>query len=445
MPFALPSKAAAWKWSVCATLLLATMINYMDRQTLNQMAKTIKAVHAEYDNRLYARLETGFGLAFAFGAVFSGLVVDRVGVRLWYPIMVLLWSAAGFATGFVQNYEQLFVCRVLLGFFEAANWPCALYTTQKILLPQQRTMGNGILQSGAAVGAIITPMIVAPFLPDVDESLMYTPIFGQVINWTSPFLGGNIWRYPFAIVGAIGALWVFLWLALIRPGSITHPSPQPKGTAGASIWEVYADRRFWLLGFVVVAINATWHFFRVWLPLLMQEQHQYSAKFTAWFTSAYYIATDIGSLTAGAVTLWLVRRGLSIHSSRMSTYFLFAAMTLLTFAAAALPRGWMLLFVLLAIGFGSLGVFPTYYSFTQELSSQHQGKVTGSLSFICWIAMAGLREFEGWATKSLGYNACIAIAGIPPLLGFVVLLFWKAPGRVPAQSAPEPEPAVAAS
>src|SRR5262245_66632389 len=110
-----------WKWGVCGLLLLATMINYMDRQTLNQTAKGIKVPLAEDDNQLYARLETGFGLAFAAGSVLSGLVVDRIGVRLYYPMMVLAWSAAGFATGLVRNYEQLLACRVMLGVFEGAN------------------------------------------------------------------------------------------------------------------------------------------------------------------------------------------------------------------------------------------------------------------------------------------------------------------------------------
>src|SRR5439155_26255552 len=122
---------------------------------------------------------------------------------------------------------------------------------------------------------------------------------------------------------------------------------------------------------------------------------------------AYSVATDLGSLAAGMVTLVLVRWFLPLHASRMVTFLLFALVVLLTFAAAWLPKGWLLLGVLLLIGFGSLGVFPTYYSLAQELSARHQGKVSGSLGFICWIAMAGLRELEGWATKTAGYSTCI--------------------------------------
>jgi ACS family hexuronate transporter-like MFS transporter len=429
-----PSKSL-WKWGVCGLLLLATMINYMDRLTLNQVAKRIKVEFANNDNNLYGNLEMAFGLAFAVGSVATGLVVDRFGSRLVYPLMVTLWSGAGFATGFARNYEEILLCRTLLGFFEGANWPCALYTTQRILPAEQRAMGNGILQSGVSVGAIITPLIVAPFL----------------------FEGSQIWRYPFMIIGAIGLVWVVLWLALIRPTTIPTSAAMSQPVAGSSMWDVFADRRFWVLAFVVVAINATWHFFRAWMPLFLQEQHGYREQDAIWFSSAYYAATDLGSLAAGALTLVLVRRGHLVHGSRMTTFLLFSILTLSTFVAARLPRGWPLLAVLLVIGFGALGVFPMYYSFTQELSARHQGKVTGSLGFICWVAMAALQKSVGVLTKHSGaspdqpdYTWFIAFAGVPPILAFFMLLvFWPrrqaAPVSQLATAAAEPEAAAAPS
>src|SRR5262245_672389 len=436
----MPSPANAtsnwyWKWGVCGLLLLATMINYMDRLTLSQVAKRIKVEFANNDNNLYGNLEMSFGLAFAVGSVVTGLIVDRVGVRLTYPLMVALWSAAGFATGFARNYEEILLCRTALGFFEGANWPCALYTTQRVLPAEQRAMGNGILQSGVSVGAIVTPLIVAPFL----------------------YEGSQEWRYPFMIVGAIGGFWVLLWLALIRPTTIPRSAAVCQPAAGGSIWSVVADRRFWVLAFVVVAINSTWHFFRAWMPLFLHEQHGYTEEDANWYSLPYYAATDLGSLAAGGLTLLLVRRGRSVHGSRMTAFLVFATLALSTFGAAALPRGWPLLAVLLVVGFGALGVFPMYYSFTQELSSKHQGKVTGLLGFTCWIAMAILQKSVGMLTKLSGvspdrpdYTWFIAFAGVPPILAFfVLLLFWRSPRVAPAPqlAAPtvEPEPAAAPS
>jgi len=79
---------------------------------------------------------------------------------LAYPTVLILWSTVGFFTGLVNTYEQLWWCRLLLGLFEAGHWPCALKTTQHILSNKDRTMGNSILQSGATIGAMLTPFVV---------------------------------------------------------------------------------------------------------------------------------------------------------------------------------------------------------------------------------------------------------------------------------------------
>ena len=72
----------------------------------------------------------------------------------------------------------------------------------------------------------------------------------------------------------------------------------------------------------------------------------------------------------------------------MATFLVCATLTGLGTLAAFLPGSWILLLVLLVIGFGSLGQFPTYYAFTQELSIRKMGKVTGVLSFVTWISWA---------------------------------------------------------
>ena len=115
-------------------LLLASTLNYMDRQTLGNVQTRIEK-EFKLNNEHYGNLEFGFGVAFAVGAIVFGISADLVNVRWLYPLMIVLWSAAGAATAYSRSYEQLFVCRVLLGFFEAAHWPCALRTTQRLLAP----------------------------------------------------------------------------------------------------------------------------------------------------------------------------------------------------------------------------------------------------------------------------------------------------------------------
>jgi ACS family hexuronate transporter-like MFS transporter len=455
-----PVRGASWKWWVCGLLLLATMLNYMDRLTLNLTGRLIMQ-HFRLDERDYAQLESAFAFAFALGAIIFGWMADRWNVRWLYPAALLGWSIAGLVTGLSQTFLQLLLCRFTLGLFEAGNWPCALRTTQRILVPAERTLGNSILQSGAAIGAIITPLIVIALVSDSDP---------------------GTWRYPFLVVGALGITWLWLWLPSVRQSDLALPQRDAGpslvnivawlaflfgvdlaihltavgdswpwlplavkvavtmlGIAGVFLWLRNATqgdtalprrdffRRFWVLVVLVVSINTTWHYFRAWLPLFLQTQRGYSTAESGWFILGYYVATDLGSLSSGFVVLALARRGLTVYGSRAVVFLACALVTLLSLIVAALPAGLLLLGILLVIGFAALGLFPVYYSFSQDLTVQHQGKVTGALGCINWLAMALLHELVGESIKRTGnYSEGLALAGLTPLLGFVVLfLAWK--------------------
>jgi hypothetical protein len=141
--------------------------------------------------RLWPGLRGGIG--------FFGAIIDYLPLRWSYPCVLLLWSAAGFATGLVTDYKGLLICRTALGFLEAGHWPCAVKVTQRLLEPKDRSMGNSLLQSGTSIGAIATPLIMQAIL---------TPAVGS-------------WRPAFQIVGAAGVLWVAVWFFLIRGESWT--------------------------------------------------------------------------------------------------------------------------------------------------------------------------------------------------------------------------------
>ena len=136
-------RPTSWKWWICGLLLLASTINYMDRQTLANAAVRITR-QFQLNQEQYGNLELGFGWAFAAGSILFGVMADRFSVRLIYPVVLILWSATGFATGLVHSYDELLVCRTLLGLFEAGHWPCAIKTTQRLLDPEDRAMGNGL-------------------------------------------------------------------------------------------------------------------------------------------------------------------------------------------------------------------------------------------------------------------------------------------------------------
>src|SRR5688572_10244114 len=129
-------RSDAWKWWICGLLLLATTINYMDRQTLAVVGLRITN-ELKLTEEQFGELELAFGWAFAVGATFFGVLADRTSVRWVYPAVLFAWSLMGFLTGWAEGFWGFLICRTLLGFFEAGHWPCALKTTQRLLPPGQ--------------------------------------------------------------------------------------------------------------------------------------------------------------------------------------------------------------------------------------------------------------------------------------------------------------------
>ncbi len=390
------------------------MINYMDRQTLANLAVRIKDQFS-LTSEQYGDIESLFGVAFAIGSLFFGYLVDKVSVRWLYPIALAGWSIVGVLTGFATGYYSLLVCRGLLGFFEAGHWPCALVVTQRILSSKERVLGNSILQSGASIGAIITPLVIQFMVRGSEDE--------------------SVWRMPFIVIGAAGIVWVAFWFLVIGPrdlqspameASQAHESHDTSISESAWFYKLIQDRRFWGLVAMIVCINSSWQLIRAWLPMFLEKGRGYSESAALYFNSIYYIATDIGCIGAGIGSAVLVKRGLSVHSSRVLVYLACAMLAALSTIAAFLPQGYLLLGVLLLVGAGSLGVFPCYYSFTQEYSTTHMGRVTGVLSCLGWLLSAPTHKLFGWIVDRTGtYDWNIAVLGWAPLVGIVVfMILW---------------------
>ncbi len=279
-------------------------------------------------------------------------------------------------------------------------------------------MGNSILQSGASLGAISTPIIIRLVVGDS--------------------VADSAWRQPFFIIGGVGLLWAMLWVSVIRRGDL----PSHKAEEGEASTEIYrdamrllTDRRFWALVFMVVCINTSWQLIRAWLPKFLQEGRGYTEAQALYFNSVYFIATDVGCILAGVAGLALTRRGMSVHGSRVLVFFGCSLLAAMTTLAAMLPHGWALLAVLLCVAAGTLGLFPCYYSFTQEVSVRRMGLLTGMLSSIGWLASAPTQKIFGIVVDRTGsYDFNLAILGWAPLIGLMVfIVVWpRHPAATPS-------------
>jgi len=397
-----PSRQPTWKWTICGLLLLASAINYMDRQTLaNASVRITKEFHLTQAQ--YGNIEAVFAYAFAAGSIVFGWLADRYSVRWLYAGVLTMWSVAGLATGFVRNEQELLWCRMLLGFFEAGHWPCGIRTTRALLDPRERSLGNGVLQSGTSIGAIVTPLIM--------RGLMTSEL--------------GSWRVAFQAIGAAGLVWLVLWFVLLRGADLPTPdrARETADGSGAGLWETIFNRRMLVVFFAIASINTTWQIMRAWLPKILQEGRRYAESDTLWFTSAWYLATDVGCIGAGLLAVWLGRR-LSVHTARLVVFVACGALCAMGALTPFLDRGWVLLAVLLLAGAGALGVFPIYHAFTQDISARHQGRITGFAGVVGWVLPAQAQKlFGALADRTHSFDLGIMLASGLPLLA-ALPLWW---------------------
>lgn len=418
-------------WSICIVLLLASTLNYMDRQTLANVQTRIES-EFHLNNEQYGRLEEWFGYAFALGSLIFGFVADLSNIRWLYPLMILLWSGAGAATASSTDYNQLLLWRTLLGFFEAAHWPCALRTTQRLMSRADRTFANSVLQSGTSIGAIITPLLIMGMLTDQ--------------------LGS--WRKPFLVIGGLGAIWIFAWQYVTRGVDLSPTQSHTPGGQDDPGWWRRPDfiRRFIVLAIMVAAINIAWQVFRAWLPKFLQQGRGYTESERLLFTSVFNGATDVGCILAGFASTWLLRHRFSVGHARKVVFLGCALLCALSLSIPWLPKGPLLLGVLLIIAGGLLGLFPCYYAWSQDLSRSYQGTMTGILGALAWCASSPAQTWNGriidqaiahnktllasGQTPWIGpFDAGLAVAGSLPLIGAAVIWWgWIDP---PAEASSE--------
>jgi MFS transporter, ACS family, hexuronate transporter len=385
---------------ICGLLLLASAINYLDRQTLASASARVKFEFGLL-NEQYGDIEAAFGYGFVIGSIVFGLLADVVSIRWLYPVVLISWSAAAAATALATGYRDLLWIRLLLGAFEAGHWPCGVRVVRALTKSSGRTMGNGLLQSGTSIGAVLAPLIMLSLLNEQAGS----------------------WRPAFVIVGGIGALWVVAWFAAVRASDFPRPM---NNRTGAASWKPLLQRRMIIILIVVCLINTAWQLFRAWLHLFLEEGRGYTEQQALLFNSAWFVATDVGCLGVGVAVLWLCSKGLTVTRARQVMFSVCAVMCLTLIALWLLPKGWLLLTVLLISGAGALGVFPLYHAFTQDISGQHQGKITGVAGVTAWFLVPPTQKLFGRLVDSTGsYDAGLAAAAcLPAVAALILWAFW---------------------
>src|SRR5262249_57344784 len=114
------------RWTVCALLFFATTINYIDRQVLSLLAKTLEQ-QIGWDSVQYGYITAAFQAAYGLGLLFAGRIMDRIGTRKGFAISISVWSVAAMSHAAATSAFLFGVARAFLGIGEAAHFPPRLH------------------------------------------------------------------------------------------------------------------------------------------------------------------------------------------------------------------------------------------------------------------------------------------------------------------------------
>jgi ACS family hexuronate transporter-like MFS transporter len=147
-------------WSVVALAMLTMTVSYIDRQTLSVIAPAVtKAL--DLTETEYGWLASAFAFAYLVATPTAGWWIDGIGARRGLVRSMLVWSSIAAMHALVPNFAVLFALRVALGLAEGPGFPGASQTVQRILPPEDRSRGFGLLFSGSSIGAMIAAPVAA--------------------------------------------------------------------------------------------------------------------------------------------------------------------------------------------------------------------------------------------------------------------------------------------
>src|SRR5579859_2044141 len=187
------------RWYPVVLVTVAIAISYFDRQTLPVAIAAIQR-NIPISDEQFSYLQTAFLLSYAALYIGGGRLLDRVGTRRGFTLIMLWWSVACALHGLASGFGLLLCARFLLGGGEGGGFPAAIHGVAEWISPEHRSTAVGIINAGTAVGSVLAP-----------------PIIGFVLLHSG-------WRMVFFLSGATGLAWV-LWWALSYRGSSTTAFP----------------------------------------------------------------------------------------------------------------------------------------------------------------------------------------------------------------------------
>jgi len=297
------ARVGRYRWAICALLLAATTINYMDRQLIG-ILKPLLQGELGWSETDYGHIVLAFQAAYAIGLLLTGGIVDRIGTHRGFSIAIALWSLAAMAHALTRSLSGFITARFALGLGESAHFPVAIKTVAEWFPKSERALATGIFNAGATLGALVTPLVVP----------LVVAAFG--------------WQAAFVVVGALGFVWLAFWLALhaspwqsrhVTRAELDYIANEPEAAnPGARVrWrDLLRYRETWAFAIAKFLTDPIWWLYLFWLPDFFARSFKIDLKGLSVPTAAVYLAAGTGSIVGGAISSWLIRRGMPANRAR---------------------------------------------------------------------------------------------------------------------------------
>jgi ACS family hexuronate transporter-like MFS transporter len=404
------------RWWIGGLLALATALSYLDRQSfpivVSEVRKEIPISSADY-GLLNSHFLIAYGLMYAGG----GWILDRLGTRWGYFLMIMWWSAANFFTGTVTTLGGLKLFRSLLGMGEGGGFPGSGKAVSEWFPPRERSFAFGLFNTGSALGAIIA----APALV-----------------WTAREYQ---WRAVFFITGAAGFAWALAWLFFYQtPDQSRRITPEehdllqnslpPRSLAGDRIpWaDLFSYPQVWGLMAAKLLTDSVWYFLLFWLPKYLVDARQFDIKEVGYYGWIPFVFAGAGSFLGGGLGSLLIRRGFSLDRSRKTALGIAAALMPAATLIEWMPTGLAIVFYSLAL-FGHQFWSANVQTLAADLfPSRVVGSVEGLLGSAGALGAAAVGYAFGRVIARDGYSLPFLICGGLHAASFAIIL--KVVGRI---------------
>jgi len=394
------------RWRVAILVSAAIAISYLDRQTLPVAVQAISR-DIPLNNAQFSALQSAFLFAYALMYAGGGKLVDLLGTRRGFMVIMLFWSLACASHALATGFAMLVASRFLLGMGEGGGFPAATRAVAEWFSTKERATAMGIINAGTAVGAVVAPPLIATIL-----------VYSN-------------WRWIFVITGGIGLLWTAWWRFSYRAPGIslddTFVNPPPDAAPGPAAdlpWiQLFHIRETWGLVTAKFLSDAAWFFYLFWLPKYLYDARGFDIKAVgtlAWMPSA---AAGLGCILGGTFSSYLLRRRFSVGVARKVALGISAALMPCVILIPHVSVSWAIALFCFAY-FGQQSWSTLVMVLPTDLFPRGVvGSVAGLVGFGGAMGGIAFGEVAGYLLDhGIGYSAVFRTAGMLHIIAFLIIL-----------------------